>query len=146
MVRVIEYHLFPCRNFSNVQQETMLKFGLRTKVPKLFANSSLFCVVQSQSKRLHYSRCQMLDISMIPTNIGFCFESSQNTILASCQALFSYNTMLNSNFFFMSPPSPSSFLGVDFGVCNSSKLVAKFPDCKVLSETSVGFDSSLFRS
>jgi hypothetical protein len=37
----------------------MLKFGLGTKVPKLFVNSSLFCTFQSQLKRWFYSRCQM---------------------------------------------------------------------------------------
>jgi hypothetical protein len=53
-------------------------------------------------------------------------------LLTFHQALFSQSTMLRSIFFFLSPPSPSSFLGVDFGAYNSSGLVSRFHDGKVV--------------
>jgi hypothetical protein len=88
----------------------------------------------------------MINVSMIfLTKIGFRFENSQNIISTSREALFSQNTLSNSNFFFLSPPSPS-FLGVDFGVCNYSKLVPIFPDGEVLFETSICFNSPIFKS
>jgi hypothetical protein len=46
----------------------------------------------------------------------------------------------------LSPSSPSSFLGVGVGVCNSFGLVPKFLDGKALSKMFVCFNFSLFRS
>jgi hypothetical protein len=56
------------------------------------------------------------DFTIFPKNIGFCFESFLNTILASHHASFLQNTMSSSNFFFLSPLPLFTFLGVDFGV------------------------------
>jgi len=55
-------------------------------------------------------------------------------------------TLLNSNFFFMSSSFPSSFLDIHFGVCNSFGLAPRFPDGEALSQTSVSFNSSFFKS
>jgi len=146
MVKVIEYHFVSSHELSKCIIRNNVEVWISNKGTQTLCNLYLFCAFRSQSKILHYSRCQMPDVSMIfPTNINFCFESFWNIISAFRQASFSQNTLSSFNFFFLSPPSPFSFLGVDFGVCNSFRLVPRFHDGKVLFERFVAFNSLLFK-
>lgn len=88
----------------------------------------------------------MFNVSTIfPTNSHFCFKTSRNIILASCQASFLQNTLSSFDLFFLSSLFPFGFLGVDFGICNSLGLVLRFLDGETLFKTFVGFNSPFFK-
>jgi hypothetical protein len=89
MVRVIEYHFVSSHELSKCIVRNNVEVWILNKSTQTFYKFLIYFVFSSPNKKLlHYSRCQMPDVLIFPTNISFCFESSWNIISASRQASF----------------------------------------------------------